>query len=436
MGVREVSGCVSRKRSEDDEPRSALRHRLHAIKAEGSREVSTAVPESPGVGPVVVYAVTSHLSAKAFLSGQLAYLASRGFRVVLMCDDAHLLTDSAREEGFEVADVPMSRDISLLADMQSLVRVALRLLRVKPDAVVYGTPKAALLFALAAKLLRVQKRVFVMHGLRSETLLGNKAVLLRSIDRLVLRLSTVTVCVSPSLRARAMELGLHRARDGLVLRAGTCNGIDVSRYVSTPERRTQAQRIHEELGIPAGTVVFGFIGRLVRDKGVADLVSVFLRQVLPIQPSSWLLLIGDTEESDSLPISVLDLIRSHPRISWLTYRLLDGHYQAMDVLVLPTYREGFPLVPLEASAASIPVVTTQATGARDSVVDRVTGILVPAGDHDALGRAMLELARSPSLRSELGENGRQWVAENFQQLPIWQAYEELLSVGHGGLFDS
>jgi len=166
--------------------------------------------------------------------------------------------------------------------------------------------------------------------------------------------------------------------------------------------------------LPPDAHVVGFVGRLTRDKGLPELVDAF-DTILRVQPDSHLLLVGWFDSSeDLLGRDVRALIESHPRIH-LTGYVEDpaAYYRAMDVMVLPSWREGFPNVVLEAAATGIPVITTFTTGSRDSVVPEVTGLLIPPGYPEAISEAVLKLLCDPELRERMGKAARAWVHEHY-----------------------
>jgi glycosyltransferase involved in cell wall biosynthesis len=169
-----------------------------------------------------------------------------------------------------------------------------------------------------------------------------------------------------------------------------------------------------KLGLPAGAQVVGFVGRLTRDKGVPELIEAF-ELILAKAPNARLLLVGWFDKAeDAISEELQDRIRAHPQIH-ITGFVSDTapYYRAMDVLVLPTWREGFPNAVLEAAATGIPVVTTIATGSRDSVVPEVTGLLIPPGYPVAISEAVVRLLRDGDLRWRMGLAARAWVLEHF-----------------------
>jgi glycosyltransferase involved in cell wall biosynthesis len=172
--------------------------------------------------------------------------------------------------------------------------------------------------------------------------------------------------------------------------------------------------VREQHGIPAGAPLVGFVGRLTVDKGLPELMEAF-DTILKTEPEAHLLLVGwfDAAE-DALGAGLRARIGSHTRVHCTGFAADTApYYRAMDVMVLPTWREGFPNVVLEAAATGIPVVTTMATGSRDSVVPEVTGLLIPPGCPAAISEAVLTLLRDPDRRRRMGEAARAWVTEHY-----------------------
>jgi len=342
------------------------------------------------------------------LAGRLRALREAGFRVTLVADPGDLLEDTAASEGVDAVSIHMKRGIAPLEDIISLFRLWRLLGRLRPDLVEFSTPKAGLLGSLAARLRGVPVRVYMLRGLKVERSTGLKRRILLAMERLSSNCAQIVLCNSESLRKEALAMGVARESKLLLLGDGSSNGVDAERFAPG----TSAER--ERLGVAQDAPVVGFVGRLTRDKGVPELIKAF-DTILAAEPETHLLLVGWFDASeDALGADERKRIESHPRIH-LTGLVEDTapYYRAMDVMVLPTWREGFPNVVLEAGATGIPVVTTLSTGSRDAVVPEVTGLLIPPGYPEAIAEAVLKLLRDPVRRRRMGEAARAWVTEHY-----------------------
>ncbi|HMH12532.1 MAG TPA: glycosyltransferase family 4 protein [Edaphobacter sp.] len=377
----------------------------------------------------VLHAVTSSLSLR-LLRGQLRYLKAHGFRTAVLCGPGPFVEETRSQETVPVFTIRMERESSPLRDFVSLLRICRLLRHLRPTICNVGTPKAGMLVSLAAWLIRVPCRIYTLRGLRLETAHGLKRRILFITELIACACVHRVVCVSPSLRERAVELGLVRREKTTVLASGSSNGIDPSRFVPTPERLARVADIRRRLRLPPGCAVIGYIGRFTKDKGISELLAAF-QSVRKHFPDVQLLLIGEYEQGNPVPRETQKAIESTPGIFKIDFQTdIAPYFLAMEIFVLPTHREGFPNTVLEAQAAERPVVTTHATGAIDSVVDGVTGMLVPVGDVAALSDALLKLLSDPVRARQMGCAGRDRICREFCQETIWGAlaalYDEMM----------
>ncbi len=374
------------------------------------REGCTAVPGSTAGSasqPLIVVGVTCAETCLV-LKARLHAIRSAGFRVVLIASPGPLLDRIANEEGIATLAIPIRREIAPLRDMVSLWRLFRALRRLQPDLTEFSTPKAGLLGNLAAKWCRVPVRIYILRGLRLETLTGLRRHILLAAERIAAACAHLVVCNSESLRAQAIALQIADESKLHLIGSGSSNGVDVDRFSPGPEE------VRERLGIPQNAPVIGFVGRLTRDKGVPELIDAF-DQVVAAAPLARLLLVGWFDESeDSLSEELRTRIDHHPSIVRTGFVADTApYYRAMDMMVLPTWREGFPNVVLEAAATGIPVITTFSTGSRDAVLAEITGVLIPAGYPEAIAEAVLRLIRHPGERQRMGAAARAWVIDEF-----------------------
>lgn len=339
--------------------------------------------------------------------------------------DVHLVVGSAVPgvPGSRNHLVPMTREPSPVKDLVSLWRWLVVLRAVRPQVVLIGTPKAALLGLIAAMICRVPYRVYHLRGLRLETERGAKRRLLTALERLTMRSATQILAVSPSLVSASTTLRLAPAEKFTVLGAGSSNGVDLQRFsATTTAGRAVACRM---LGIDPGTPVVGYVGRMTPDKGLDVLVEAAL--AASESQSFQMLFVGDDEAPGYANALLTRLENAGVTATRLqAVRDVVPVYRAMDLLCLPSLREGFPNVVLEASASGLPVVTTTATGCRDAVQHGVTGWLVPPGDERELTARLVSLLASPQARREMGCAGRAWVERDFDRKKVWEEIDQYL----------
>ncbi|WP_239308497.1 glycosyltransferase family 4 protein [Frankia sp. Cj3] len=372
----------------------------------------------------IVFIVTIPMSAQILLRGQLADMRNRGYSVTLISSPGPALWATAQREGINAIPVHMERQIAPLADLRALIAITRILRKERPTITKIGTPKAGLLGGLAAVVAGVPCRVYVLHGLRLETATGLKRAVLWSAERVACLSAHRVLCVSPSLLQEARRLRLLPRGKGVLLGSGTSNGINSNHFSATEELLQAASLLRKKFGIPEDAKVIGFVGRLTGDKGIVELLAAH-RLLQRSFPGLLLLLVGEPDPDDPLPASVASTLTAPGVIQagWLTDTA--ATYHVMDVLALPTYREGFPGVSLEAAAAGRPVVTTSATGAIDSVVDGVTGYIVKPTDSAALADALGRFLADPELAQRMGQNGQKRVRREFDRQAIWDGNDSL-----------
>ncbi len=375
-------------------------------------------------GPTrVLYLVTSSLSA-VLLRGQLRYLSQRDFEVSLASSPGENLTAICNEERIQAIEMEMAREISPLKDCFAFFRLCALLRRLRPSITNVSTPKAGLLGGLAAFVTRVPCRVYTLRGLRWETASGLKRKVLLLAEWIACHCAHRVICVSHSVREKAVAAGSVPQDRTVVLANGSSNGVDAERFKPTPESRQRGLELRREFAVPPDALVIGYAGRLTRDKGIPELYEA--HKILRLEfPSLRLLLLGDFEDGDPLPNAVKQALQTDPSVirPGFVANICD-FYQSFDVLALPSHREGFPNVVLEAHAAGTPVISTHATGAADAVIDGVTGILVPVADVGALVAGLKALLFDPGLRAKMGAAGRERVIRDFSPERIWNAVAE------------
>ncbi|HYW06546.1 MAG TPA: glycosyltransferase family 4 protein, partial [Longimicrobium sp.] len=291
---------------------------------------------------------------------------------------------------------------------------------IRPHIVHSHTPKGGLLGMMAAWMNRVPVRIYHIRGLPLMTATGRRRTLLRWTERVACSLAHQVLCVSHSVRDVAVAEGLCPPDKIRVLLGGSGNGVDATGRFDPARNAAARAELRVKHSIPADAEVLGFVGRVVRDKGIVELAVAWavLRDEFP---SMHLLLVGPLEPQDPVPPATLEALRADPRVHFVGPADSAPYYAAMDLLVFPTYREGFPNVPLEAAAMGLAVVATRIPGCVDAVADGETGTLVPAADGVALAGAVRAYLRDPALRMAHGRAGRERALRDFGQEAIWTA---------------
>ena len=360
-----------------------------------------------------------------YIGAQFRYFNSLGYEVSVACAPTEHFFKYAKEMGFEPYPINVKRSFSLVADIKAIASLVKHIRRFKPNTVVGHTPKGAFIAMIASFLARVPNRVYFRHGLLFETSKGFKRALLIAVEKFTAALATQVICVSPSVLERSKHLQLSAPRKNKILNYGTCNGID-SRGQFNPANQnpTLVQNLKDSLGITEQQFIVGFVGRIVRDKGIVALLDAW-KTVLVRAPHSVLLLIGPYEERDAIAQEYKLYIATTPSIIHVgLVQDTAPYYALMDCFILPSYREGFPTVVLEASAMEVPVITTKNTGCIDSIIENETGIFTEITPV-AIAKSILSLQNDPLLSAKLGQSGREFVVKNFEQQAIWKELEGL-----------
>lgn len=360
--------------------------------------------------PRVLFGVTTGVSVRGFFEGQFTYLRSQGWDVYLTCADEGNPGSFAAEEGALYLPTHAKREPSPLSDLGTLIRLWITLRRVRPDIAVWGSPKVGLLGSLASWANRTPA-MYVVHGLRLETTSGWRRRLLAICERIAVKATTATVAVGNELKAAIIAEGIATNDSVVVLNNGSANGIRVR---PIPDHLQH----HEEKR-------FGFVGRLTVEKGIRELADAW--RIVRAQREDVRLDIFGTAETDDASRAVLQQLEAMPGVHLHGHvKNLEDAYRNMYALLLPSYREGLPNVVLEANSIGVPAVVTRATGASESVVDTVTGIVIPVKDSQSLANAMLKLARDTSLRDRMGLAAYHHVISLYKQEELWLAWDRQL----------
>ena len=356
---------------------------------------------------------TIPLSLDVLLQGQLRML-SEHYEVVGVSSPGEELEKVAQREGIRTIAVPMERKISPFKDLVSLFRLIRLFHREKPWMVHSLTPKAGLLAMTAAWICRVPVRIHMFTGLVFPTTSGLKQKILMATDSITCACATNVLPEGKGVK-RDLEHFRITSKPLQIIGNGNINGIDLEFFDRTPEVLEQAEKYRKE-----EVVTFCFVGRIVRDKGMNELVAAFQR-LHQAYPNTRLVLVGPFEEKlDPVLPETRQAIEQHAAIEWMGWQNdIRPFLAASEVFVFPSYREGFPNVVLQAGAMGLPSIVTDINGSSEIITEGVNGSIIPSQDEEALYKAMEKLLDTEE-RRKLAQQARPQIANRYERKALWK----------------
>jgi len=369
--------------------------------------------------------VASEMTVTAFLMGHLRALAEKYDVTVVANTGNHAFL---KQRGLDVSVVPVAiaRDVHPLADLSALFSL-IRLFRKEHFDLVHSvTPKAGLLAMLAGIMAGVRFRIHTFTGQVWVTRTGFSRFLLKTMDRLLAQSATHLLADSSSQRQFLIDQGIASPERLNVLADGSISGVDAERFKPDVKARSA---VRKQLNLGDEDVLLLFLGRLNRDKGVLDLAGAFAI-VADVCPQLHMLLVGPDE--GGLKRNIQDVTRlASQRVHFMDYTdRPEMYFATADIFCLPSYREGFGSVIIEAAACGVPAIGSNIYGVSDAIEDGKSGLLFPCGDVAALSDCMQQLAMDDGMRVHMGEYARQRALHDFSSNLVTQAwlryYEDLL----------
>lgn len=353
---------------------------------------------------------TVPISMQSLLKGQLRFMG-KYYDVLAVSSDGECFDEMLKEQSVRGVRIPMTRKITPFADLKALFMLIKLFLKEKPDIVHTHTPKAGILGMLAAWLTQVPNRLHTVAGLPLLVSTGKKRVLLDFVEKLTYACATKVYPNSFAMRQIIIDNRLSKPEKLTVVANGSSNGIDTS-YFSINKVTVEP---HEDFR-------FCFVGRIVKDKGVNELVHAFSRLYMENNKIS-LLVVGDFErELDPLLSDVEEKILHHPGIRFVGYQKdVRASFAVSDVLVFPSYREGFPNVVMQAGAMGLPSIVTDINGCNEIIVEGKNGVIIPPKDDEALYNAMLYFVTQREEVKVMASNAREMIVSRYEQQAVWTA---------------
>nr|WP_313809689.1 glycosyltransferase family 4 protein [Allomuricauda sp.] len=328
-----------------------------------------------------------------------------------------------QNEGVEVQLVEMTRKITPFKDIKALWQLFVLFRKEKPFIVHTHTPKAGTLGMIAARLAGVPHRLHTIAGLPLLETTGFKRRVLNFVEKITYASATKVYPNSFGLKEIVLQQRFTENKKLKVIANGSSNGINTSHFNANNVKQEEAERLKRKLQIEKAHFVFVFIGRLVKDKGINELVSSFLL-INKSHPNTRLLLVGSFEEDlDPLMDITVEAIKTHSHILGVGWQDdVRPFLKIANGLVFPSYREGFPNVVMQSAAMELPSIVTNINGCNEIIIEGENGLIVPPKDSTALQLAMEKILSTPENElKKMGENARKSIVERFEQRIVWDA---------------
>ncbi|MEZ4874795.1 MAG: glycosyltransferase family 4 protein [Flavobacteriaceae bacterium] len=364
---------------------------------------------------------TVPLSLEKLLEGQLGFMKDY-FELTAVSSEKTRLEAFAKNEGVASFYLPLTRKITPFKDLLAVYKLYLFLRKTKPSIVHSHTPKAGVVGMMAAWMARVPHRLHTVAGLPLMEASGLKRKLLVVIEIVTYRFATKVYPNSKGLKDFILSENLIGRSKISIIGKGSSNGIDTHYFSKALFNEHTKDQLRKSLSFSKEDFVFVFVGRLVKDKGIVELVNAFSALSIEMEKAQ-LLLVGPLEtELDPLPSETLATIEQHPNIRSLGYQQdVRPYFAISQALVFPSYREGFPNVVLQALAMELPTIATNINGCNELVIPNENGFLVPPKNEKALLEAMKTLVTNEALYQSLKQHCRKPIVDSYERQEIWQA---------------
>lgn len=364
---------------------------------------------------------TIPLSLDKLLSGQLSFM-NQYYHVIAVSSDLAYLEIISKKENIEVFHVEMTRRITPINDLNVVWKLYRYFKKEKPNIVHTHTPKAGTVGMLAAKLAGVPNRLHTVAGLPLLEATGNKRKLLNFVEKITYSCATKIYPNSFGLKEIILQEKFCNPEKLKVLGNGSTNGIDTSFFNPEKFSLNENNILKEKLKIAQDDFVFIFVGRLVSDKGINELITAF-KKLNTLWPNTKLLLVGPLEtDLDPLQTQTLEEIEYNKSIISIGYQNdVRPYFSIANVLVFPSYREGFPNVVMQAGAMGLPSVVSNINGCNEIIQHNQNGIIISVKNTEAIFEAMKEIIENNLLYSELKQNSRKRILLNYEQKIVWKA---------------
>ena len=378
---------------------------------------------------------TVPISFKVLLKGQLRFMASNGFDVKGVSSEEEELKEVRENEGIMMEAINMSRKITPFQDLKSLWEMWNFLRKEKPQIVHTHTPKAGIIGMLAARLAGVPHRLHTVAGLPLMEATGIKRKILNFVEKLTYSSATRVYPNSKGLYDFILQNNFTQSNKLKIIANGSSNGINTTFFSPAQVSEIEKVALREKLNIHSDDFVFVFVGRIVSDKGINELIKAFseLQAAENNELTGIKLLLVGGLESDLDPLNpetLAEINQNKDIISAGFQQDVRPFFAISDALAFPSYREGFPNVVMQAGAMGLPSIVSDINGCNEIIVEGENGLIIPSKNVEKLKEKMLTLARDKNLYIKLKENSRRMIENRYEQTVVWNAlleeYEGLL----------
>ncbi len=360
---------------------------------------------------------TKSSTLKSFLIGQLEYLSRNGYDVTVVCDTDDELAQSL-PEWIQYKPIPMKRGIDGFGSLRSIWNLYRLFKSGKYDIVQYSTPNAACYSSIASWIAGIPIRLYCQWGIRYVGFHGWKRKLYKMIEKMTCSLSTHVEPDSEGNLRFSRHEGLYTSDKSRVIWHGSANGVDLKKFDISQKEQWRKQ-IHQKYGLGNKDFIFGFIGRIEKDKGINELLSAF-RTVVQSFDDVKLLIVGPYDKKPGINQELITWSEECASVIYCGYVTeVEKHISAMDVFILPSYREGFGSVVVEAEAMGVPVIVTDIPGPTDAMQDGITGLVVPKATVEPLVEAMENMRLNAAMRQEMGHKAIHFAQTRYEQATLW-----------------
>ena len=376
---------------------------------------------------------TASMALKYLLKGQMSFMSKNGFDVIMISADGQELNDVIESEKCKHFIVPFTRKITIIKDLYATYKLYRILIREKPDIVHTHTPKAGIVGMLASYFARVPARLHTVAGLPLVETTGFKRFILNFVERLTYRCSTMVYPNSFGLKEIILKNRFTTKNKLRIIGNGSSNGIDTSYFDSELFSSLENNTLKSELGVEINDFVFIFVGRVVSDKGINELVEAFDRFCL-LEQDIKLLIVGPLEdELDPLNEQTKLLINNNVKIISVGYQHdVRPYFAISDSLVFPSYREGFPNVVMQAGAMGLPSIVSDINGCNEIIVNNINGLIIKVKSVQTIYDAMIKITSDKYLFNKLRLNSRDSIKIKYEREAFWgmllNEYEDLIKV--------